>query len=286
MPVEAQPAGGGRLPERRGRHQCGLAADRAEAPQRSEDPHRDLGRRAGARRLVVGRLVEVEHGVQVGVERRQRRIGKQRVGVQAAHTARLEQERGPHPVLGDESLDDVGELGPVEGRQRMAEAADLRQHHIDVVVERGEHAVDEARVQQRHVRGRGVGGRRALADGGQPCGQPLERAAALARIVDQLDPFGQLGQRLPRSAHHDDRAVDRTPHDADDAPQQRRAMPLQRGLGRAHPRRAPTGEHDACHPRHAGVQPPPIGIVRITTSASAGKSSTGSWRPSPPSTAT
>ena len=39
--------------------------------------------------------------------------------------------------------------------------------------------------------------------------------------------------------------------DADDAAQQRRAVPFQLGLGRSHPRRAPTGEHDACGLRPA-----------------------------------
>ena len=117
--------------------------------------------------------------------------------------------------------------------------------------------MDEARVQERHVRRGGVGDGRAVADGGQPRGQPLERAVALAGVLHQLDPIGQLRQRLPRRARHDDRAVDRPGHEADDASQQRRAVPLQRGLGPPHPRRAAAGEHDACHLRH-GVQPPPL----------------------------
>ena len=60
VPVEAQPAGSRGLAERCGGQERGIAVHRAVAAQRPEDPDRDLGRRAGARRLVVGRLVEVE----------------------------------------------------------------------------------------------------------------------------------------------------------------------------------------------------------------------------------
>src|SRR5919202_922770 len=48
----------------------------------------------------------------------------------------LEQECRAHAVLGDEALDRVDERGPVGGRQRVGEAADVGKHDVDIRLER------------------------------------------------------------------------------------------------------------------------------------------------------
>src|SRR3954453_9394834 len=62
--VERQAARGGGLAERRGPQQRGRRDAVARAPQRAEALHGDLRREAPAGRVVVGRLVEVEHGLE------------------------------------------------------------------------------------------------------------------------------------------------------------------------------------------------------------------------------
>ena len=141
-------------------------------------------------------------------------------------------------------------VGPVDGGERLREAADLRQDDVGVVVERVEDAPDEAGVQERDVGGRRIGGGRAIAHGGEPGRQTLQRPATLARVLDDLDAVGQCRERLAGRAHDDDRPVDGATDDPGDPPQERRAVPFERGLRRAHPRRAPAGEHDPC-----GVRP-------------------------------
>jgi hypothetical protein len=76
-------------------------------------------------------------------------------------------------------------------------------------------------------------------DRGQPGGDPLDRAQALARIVHDLDLRGQFRQHLTRRPDHDDRPVRYPRDDAGRPPQQGRAVPFQGGLGRPHPRRPP-----------------------------------------------
>ena len=84
VPVERQPGGG-----RRAGH--GGRADRLRAAvpvgQGAEPLDRHLRRRAGPGRLVVARLVDVDHRVEVGIERGQHRVGAQRGLVQPGDRA-------------------------------------------------------------------------------------------------------------------------------------------------------------------------------------------------------
>src|SRR5919202_1636630 len=175
--VERQAGGGGRLAERRGADHGRVGQAVAEAAQPAEAPDRDLGRGTGAGGLVVVALVEVEDRIEARVERGEGGIAEQRARVEALDARRLEQERGLHAVLGDEPLDPLGERGAVGGRERVAVAADLRQHDVGLVVERLQDGRDEARMQQRDVRRGDVRRLGAVADGVQTGGDALERTA-------------------------------------------------------------------------------------------------------------
>jgi hypothetical protein len=140
----------------------------------------------------------------------------------------------------------------------MREPAHVREDHVGVVVQRSQHAPDEARVQQRHVGGGHVGGVRPVPDGGQAGRHALQRPAPLAGVLHDLDALWQHRQLLAGRADDDHGPVDRAIHDADDAAQQRRAVPLQCGLGGAHSRGATAGKDDACGVHHTGeVSPRP-----------------------------
>jgi len=100
-------------------------------------------------------------------------------------------------------------------------------------------------VQERHVGGadeRGIG---APAERGEPGGDPLHRALALPGVVDHDGALRQIRQILAAGSHHHDRPFSRACHDADRPAQQRRPVPLQRCLGRAHPRGPAAGQHHA-----------------------------------------
>ena len=118
---------------------------------------------------------------------RQHRVGEQGGVVQSLDLALGEQERGTQPVLLDEALGELGEADAVGGGQRLLVAAGHRQHDVRAVgwrAEDAEHPADEGRVQERQVGGgdeRDVG---PAGERGQAGGDPLERALALARVVD------------------------------------------------------------------------------------------------------
>ena len=158
------------------------------------------------------------------------------------------------------SLDPLAQPRAVGGGQRLRVAADVRERDVGVAVERAEHVADEGRVQERDV-GRGhVRAVGAAVDGGEPGGQALQRPAPLALVLDHLHRGRQVRQVLPRRPDDDDRPVDLPADQPGDPAQERRAVPLQRGLRRAHPRRAPTGENDPRGLRHA--QPVPQSAIR------------------------
>ena len=138
-------------------------------------------------------------------------------------------------------------------------------------------------MQERDVGRRHIGRDRAVAHRREPRRQTLERAAAIARVLDDLDPGGQGGQLLPGRAHDDHRPVDPALDEADDAAQQCRAVPLERGLRRAHPRRAPPGENDPRGVLHHGPRYSPP-TTRDSPDAGAGGPAVPSphARPHPP----
>ena len=132
----------------------------------------------------------------------------------------------------------------------MREAADVRERDVGLVVQRGEHATDEPRMQEWHVGRRDEGHLGPVAHGGQAGSHPLQGSATLASILHHLDAVGQRGKVLPWRPDHDDGSVDRTGDDACNAAQQGRSVPLERGLGGPHPRGSTAGEDDTCGLRH------------------------------------
>jgi len=185
--------------------------------------------------FVVFRLVDVDHGVQAGVERGQHRVILQGGHVQPRHHALLEQERGPEPFLFYQALRHRGEAGPVGGGQRLRVAAGDGQPHVRALVHRAQHPADEGGMQERHVGGADEGRVGVVYESAEPGGQALHRALALARVVYHLHVTRQLGKLLAFGADHDHGAAGRPREDADGAAQQRRPVPLQGRLGRAHP---------------------------------------------------
>jgi hypothetical protein len=133
----------------------------------------------------------------------------------------------------------------------MREAAGARQDDIGLVVEGADHAPHEGGVQERRIGGGGEGHLGAAVEGAEARGQPLQRPAPLARVLDDLDAAGQGGQRLPGRAHHDDGTVDAARHDPGNAAQQSGPVPLQGRLGRPHAGGTPACEHDSGGRRHA-----------------------------------
>ena len=92
-----------------------------------------------------------------------------------------------------------------------------------------------------------------VADAASPVAMPRIGPSPSTGSSTTSHPRRQLGQLLPGRGDDDDRAVDGAGEQRGGAVQQRRAVPLQRGLGRAHPRRPAAGEHDSrgiCEPGH------------------------------------
>ena len=153
--------------------------------QGAEEPDRHLGRRPGAGRRVVGGGIDVQHRVQVRVERGEHRVPFQRGVIQRFHLAFRKEERGPQPVLFDQALGGFRERDAVRGGQRLPVAPGDRKGHIRALAlfHRAQHPPDEGRVQERHVGRadeRDVG---SPAQRGQPGGDTLHRALALARVI-------------------------------------------------------------------------------------------------------
>ena len=251
MPVEREARRSGR-----GVHGGGADGPRAAgavAPREgAEELDGHLGLGPGPRLLVVGGRVDVEYRVQVRVERRQHPVLPQRVIIQTRHNALLEEEGGPQPVLLDQSFGGLRERDAVRGCQGLPVAARYRQRDVRAfpLGQDAKHPPDEGRVQERHVGGadeRGIG---APAERGEPGGDPLHRALALPGVVDHHGALRQIRQILAVGPHHDDRPLGRARHDADRPAQQRRPVPLQRRLRRAHPRGPAAGQHHTRGTRH------------------------------------
>ena len=105
-------------------------------------------------------------------------------------------------------------------------------------------------MQERHVGGADERGFGAPAERGEPGGDPLHRALALPGIVDHHGALRQIRQVLAAGPHHDDGPLGRAGHDSDRPAQQRRPVPLQRRLRRAHPRGLAAGQHHTRGTRH------------------------------------
>jgi len=203
-------------------------------PEASTPKHWTVSGLVPGRSVVIG-LVDVDHRFQRGVERGQHGVVPERGLVQPGHGALLEQEGRPEAVGLDETFGRGGELGAVGGGQRLRVPAGHRQPHVGALVHRAQHPPDEGGMQERHVGGADEGHVRLVSEGGQAGGQALDRPLALPRVVHQLDVFRQRRQLLAVGADHHDRAAGGPGQDADRAAQQRRPVPLQGRLGRAHP---------------------------------------------------
>ena len=238
--------GGRRGHSERGRAYRDRRTPAAVGGKRPDPAHADLRRAACPGPLVLVGVVQVQQRRQVRVGLGERAVGEQSVLVELAHAAALEQRRGPQEVVGDQGFHDPQQRGAVGGRERVPISVSHGESHVHIIARGGgDHGVHEGGMEQRHVGRRDIGPVGAVADGRQPGREALERAAALARVVDQLHAVGQRRQLLSGGAHHDHRTVDRPRHDAGDAVQQRRAVPFERGLRPAHARRPAPGQHDA-----------------------------------------
>ncbi len=203
------------------------ARGRATGPKRA---HVDGGLRLGERGLVVLARVEVAHALRV------------REVLEPARVAALEQRRRAELPGGDQLAEQRRERGPVGGRERLAVGVEHRHGRVGPV-RRGAYGGDEPGMQERHV-GRHREGQVPV-DGLQAGEQALQRAPALARVLDDADAARQLRQLLPRRADDDHRPAGPARHQPARAPQQRRAVPVQPRLGRAHAARAAARKHDA-----------------------------------------
>ena len=126
----------------------------------------------------------------------------------------------------------------------MGEAVGLGQRDVVAGAQRGDDVADERGVQEGRVHAGDEHDVGAIVQRCQARGDPLQRAAGLEGIVGQLGSRRQRGQRLAGGAHDDDRSVDLARDEADRVAQERRAMPVQPGLGSSHPRGPAAGEHD------------------------------------------
>ena len=208
---------------------------------------RDPWRGTVAGRAVLVGLVHVEHRVEVRVERAQRggrRAGHRRRAAACGSGRRASRACAARPPpaarraapapCGRRPRAAGGARGRAAGRRRSRRRA--------------------ARARAGRTRGAGTAGRssrrtrrgRAVGNGAEPDGDALHRPEPLHRVVNGLDAGRQRREVLSRRADHHDRTVDRAGEDARRAPQERGAVPLQRRLGLAHPRRAPAHEHHAC----------------------------------------
>jgi hypothetical protein len=236
MPVEYDGHGVGRFAHRGGADDMRSAGVTA-FQQSPEELDRHLGSRPGAGRRVVRGRIDVQHRVQVRVERGEHRIPFQRVVIQRFHLALLKEERGPQPVLFDQALGGFRERDAVRGGQRLPVPAGDRKGHIRAwaLFHGAQHPPDESRVQERHV---GRADEREVgspAQRRQPGGDTLHRALTLARVVGYQGALRQLREVLAGGADDDNRAARRARHDPDRPAQQGGPVPLQGGLGRAHP---------------------------------------------------
>jgi uncharacterized membrane protein len=254
MPVEPEAGRAGRLVHGGGadRPRAAVSAGPGEGAER---PDGHLGRGAGARILVVGLRVDVEHGIQVRVERGEQGVRFQRAVVQALDGALVEQEGGPQPVFPHQALGPRGEADPVRGGQRLRVAARDRQRHVRLfpLFEGAQHPPDEGRVQERHIGSADEGGVGASVKRGEPSRDPLHRALAVAGVVHHHGAFRQLGEVLAAGPDNDDGPPGRAREDADRPAQQGGPVPLQRRLGHPHPRGPPAGQHHACASRHFAI---------------------------------
>ena len=175
------------------------------------------GSRAGARLLVVGWCVDVEHGVQVRVERGDQGVRLQRGVVQPLDRALVEQEGGPQPVLLHQPLGPRGEPDPVRGRQRLRVSPGHRQRHVRLLplVEGAQHPPDEGRVQERQVGGADEGGVGASVERGEPGRDALHRPLAVPWVVHHHGAFRQRGEVLAAGPNDDDGPAGRAGEDAD-----------------------------------------------------------------------
>jgi hypothetical protein len=85
---------------------------------------------------------------------------------------------------------------------------------------------------------------------GRPVAIPSSGPARLRAVLDDLDGGGSAGSVWPGAPDHHDRPVDPPGDEADHPAQQRRAVPLEVGLGRAHARGAAPGQHHCGGPGH------------------------------------
>ena len=205
--------------------------------QGAEELDRHLGRRAGTGRRVVGGSIDVQHRVQVRVERGEHRVRFQRGVIQRFHLALGKEVRGPQPVLLDQPLGGSRERDAVRGGQRLPVPAGDRQGHIRAFArfDSAQHPPDEGRVQERQVGGADERDLGSPAQRRQPGGDTLHRALALARVIGYQDALRQFREVLASGADDHNRAARRSRNDADRPAQQCRPVPLQCRLGRAHP---------------------------------------------------
>ena len=218
MPAAEHQAGG----------RCGLGHSgrtdqlRAAAPlsQRAGQLDRHLGGWPCPRLLVVGRLVDVDKGVEAGIECGQHRIGAQGGLIQPRDYALLKEQGQPQVLLRDQVLCGRRQRCAVGGGQRLWVATRHRQPDVGPVLQRAQDPPDEGGMQERQVSSADEGDPGPVSDGRQPGSQPLQRAQPFARVVNDVDARRQGRHSLTWRADHHDRPVGHPRDDANCPPQQ------------------------------------------------------------------
>ena len=250
--VELQPGSGdGVLQPQRGRRQPrrrGPLAQRADHVDRDGRPRVDPGL------LVLGRRVDVAQGVEVRVERVEPLAAAELVLVEEARAGAGQQDAQPALPIGQEPVGERADVDAIRRPQRLAMAVRDRDGGVVLAPERSEDGADEARMQERRIDRRRERDVRAPAQRAESDGQSLQRTGALGGVEGDLDAGGQRRQLLARRGDRDHRPIlDRARQHPGDPRGERLAVPVQRGLGAAHARRAPAHEEDRAGPHAAGA---------------------------------
>ena len=251
------------------RTSAGGAAQRAEAA----DAH-GAARARRERALVVLARVQVAHALGMGEV------------VEPARVAALEQERGLHPVRRRRARRRAGRARC--GRRRRAAGGSRRVRHGGVGVARA--AAHTAATKRGCRNGMSVEATNASSPStaSSPASRPCSGPCPRARPRRRGRRAGSARQLLAGRADDDDRPADAARDDPAGPAQQRRAVPVQPRLRRAHAARAAAREHDpgrhpASVPRRTSADryPPPRPCITLPDPSQAGHC-LPSRRPLPP----
>jgi hypothetical protein len=206
-----------------------------------------------ARRAVVGGRVHVGDRQQLRIADAHGSVVQQRRLVEERRAALVQQERRAQPVLADQPGALRSQRRAVGRDEGLPEAAHDGDDGIGAGVEGPQDTSYEGGVQEGQVGRADEGGAGPAARGcSETDREPLQRAEPLDGVVEHLHRGRERWQRGARCAHDEHRPVDHASEHAGGAPQQRRAVPLERRLAGAHAPGAPAGEDDpggCCHGR-------------------------------------